>query len=243
MLALIFLLALFVEAVVGFGATIITVALGAQFLPIEQLVPVLLPLNLLLLLKLVAAHHRHIARRFLLGRIIPGMALGFIAGFFLSTHAGGSVWLKLGFAVFLVLISSLELWRAWRKSPSPPLPTAQELAWLSVAGVVHGIYSTGGPMVVYCASRRLPEKSAFRATMAALWLLLGLVLLVGFVATGRVNRATLEQSAWLLPSLVVGALAGEWLHGRIDGARFKSIVYAVLLVAGMVLLSSTLLRG
>ena len=47
-LAAVVALAFTIEATIGFGATVITVALGALFLPIDALLPVYIPVHIML---------------------------------------------------------------------------------------------------------------------------------------------------------------------------------------------------
>ncbi len=59
-LALAAFLGFSVETVLGFGATLITVAIGSFFVDLEALLPAIAPLNLMLSLYLVARYHREI---------------------------------------------------------------------------------------------------------------------------------------------------------------------------------------
>lgn len=108
-------------------------------------------------------------------------------------------------------------------------------ALLVLAGVVHGIFATGGPLAVYVASREIEDKSRFRATLAALWLLLNVALLASFAADGRVGRASMAISASLAPSLLLGLLAGELAHRRVAVPLFRALVFSFLLIAACVL--------
>ena len=59
------LLAYTLEAITGFGSIVIALSLGALLLPIEQLLPVLVPLNICMTGYLVSRHWRLIDRRLL----------------------------------------------------------------------------------------------------------------------------------------------------------------------------------
>jgi uncharacterized membrane protein YfcA len=101
------------------------------------------------------------------------------------------------------------------------------------AGVVHGLFSSGGPLLVWALGRSPIEKSAFRATLSAVWVVMASTLTLAYAWNGRVGRSSLAASAALLPVLAVSLAAGEWLHRRLDGERFRALVYSLLLVAGL----------
>src|SRR5690554_8057730 len=75
------LLSYTVEAVTGFGSLVIALALGALLLPVAELLPVLVPLNVLMSGSLVLRHRRQLDGALLLRAILPLMLLGTLAGF------------------------------------------------------------------------------------------------------------------------------------------------------------------
>ena len=92
------LLAYTLEAITGFGSIVIALSLGALLLPIDQLLPVLVPLNIGMTGYLVSRHWRLIDRRLLLGTILPGMLTGAILG--LSRVAGETAAIMFTASVF-----------------------------------------------------------------------------------------------------------------------------------------------
>lgn len=228
--------AFFVEAVTGFGSIILTVALAAHFYPLQGLLPVLLPVNVALSLYIVTRHHEAVDWSVLLKRILPLMALGLPLGL-LTFHSQPGAWLQLGFALFVVALSALELARHAQVARGLPRPLhpALEGTLLLAGGVIHGLYATGGPLVVYVASRSLPDKRRLRSTLSALWLLLNTVLLSSYAFSGALSGQTLTLSALLLVPLALGLGVGEWVHPRMPQGVFRLLVFMVLLAAGALL--------
>jgi uncharacterized membrane protein YfcA len=232
--------ALLVEASLGFGATVVVVALGAFLYPIEQLLPAYVPVNMVLSTYMVVRHWDAIDGRLLLRRVLPFMALGLPFGLFLFRFSGGPL-LKTLFGVFVVVLATLELVRLARTgrvngaAAVRPLPAAAAGIFLVLGGLVHGAFGTGGPMAVYVAGREIADKRVFRSTLSALWLLLNAALLATYAASGFLSLASARLSATLLVPLAVGIAAGEWAHRRLPHRAFATLVFAVLLVAGLVL--------
>jgi uncharacterized membrane protein YfcA len=242
-LAVVVLAAFAVEAALGFGATVVTVALGAFLVPIESLLPAFVPLNMVLSLYLAGRYSRDVDRRFLFARIVPWMGLGLPLGLVAAARLGSGS-LRLVFGVFVVLLSAFELRRGRRDAE--PRPDAGRLvggAVLFAAGVVHGLFATGGPLAVYVAGRELPDKARFRATLSALWLLLNVALVGSFAAAGRLGSASLALTAMLALPLLGGILLGEVLHRRVPAALFRTLVFALLLAAGLLLAAKEVSRG
>lgn len=235
-LALVVLSAFTVETALGFGATLVTVALGSILLPIQTLLPALVPLNLALSIWLATRYARAVDTRFLLRRLLPMMALGLPFGIALFRVADASL-LKRLFGVFLIVVSSIELrrMRAAKGEAAPPLARPIEVAMLFAGGVVHGAFATGGPMAVYVTSRAIDDKGAYRATLCVLWAALNVVLLVSFAISGEIDRASTTLSAWLVPSCALGLVLGEIAHRRVPVVMFRAGVFVALALAGVML--------
>jgi uncharacterized protein len=239
-IAFIVLLALVVEASLGFGATVIAVALGAFFFPIDVLLPAYVPVNMLLSAYLVVRHHDGVDRRILLRRIVPFMALGLPVGLVLFRYSSGPH-LKMIFGVFVIVLSGLELVRMARTAPGDgaaptrPLATAPAVVLLLLGGVIHGAFGTGGPMAVYVAGRQLADKRVFRSTLSALWLVLNGVLVATYALGGYVTVQSAKLSLVMLAPLLLGTVIGEWTHTRLKGRTFAVVVFVMLLVAGLAL--------
>jgi uncharacterized membrane protein YfcA len=236
------------EACAGFGATILAIIFGARYFAIEDLIPILVPLNLLLSLIIVLRYRKDIDRRALLARILPISAIGMPIGIAIFQYAPSRA-LKIGFGVIVVLLGLFELSvEAFARakcgpSASRPLPKWQGVAFLLGGGIMQGLYASGGPFVVYYASREISDKRKFRTTLAMLWLILNLALVGSLAFTGKLTRFTLGYSAYLLPAVMGGMLVGIFVHDRVSESVFRRLVYALLVVAGASLAYRTALMG
>jgi uncharacterized membrane protein YfcA len=102
---------------------------------------------------------------------------------------------------------------------------------------VHGVFGTGGPLVVFYASREIGSKAAFRATLSILWLLLNIILIGAWIAEGGFEAYPIKTAALMLPAVAVGIGAGEIIHGRVNERIFKIAVQLVLVVVGVLLIA------
>ena len=177
------LVAFTVEGTIGFGGTVLAASLGAQFMALGALLPGFVPINVVMSSWIVASSWRKIAWRQLLTEVLPPVACGTAAGIVL-TRVAPAAHLQLAFAIFVVGLSTLEVRRNFAApsdgapAAAPVLPMPLRLLLLAIGGVAHGLFATGGPMVVYVMRRRIPDKSTFRATLAVLWISLNAALLI-----------------------------------------------------------------
>ena len=234
------LLAFVVEATAGFGATVVTVTFGAMFLPIETVLVCFLPVNVLLSAWLAFGSRRAIAWPLLLRTVLPFVGIGCIVGMIAARLPFDRTRLPVALGAFVVALSVFELsQRATEAKPGLPRPI--RAAALLAAGVIHGVFASAGPLVVWVASRELLDKTTFRATLAVLWLVLNLAVIAGYLRDGAVGLSTVRVSLTLLPALVVGTLIGERLHRLASPRVFSRAVYVLLMVAGVFLVARPLL--
>jgi uncharacterized membrane protein YfcA len=233
LLALIVGSAFSVEATTGFGATVIAVTLGVHLFPLETLLPVIVPVGLTLTATIAWRQRAHVDRALLLRGILPFMAAGAVFGLAIFERASNDS-LRRVFGVFVVLVAASELLRLLRAvGPARPLPPLVARAAIFAAGVIHGLFSSGGPLLVYAIGRTPIEKRVFRATLSNVWLVLGSMLTATYAWNGHVTRDSLLASAALLPVLGVSFVVGDWAHHRLDEFRFRLLVNVLLLGAGL----------
>ena len=240
-----------VEAAAGFGATLVTVALGAFALPIELILPAFVPVNVALSATLAARGRADVDVRLLLRGVLPAVAVGMPVGYF-GARLGDPRTLKLAFGVFVVALGSFELLRSRASATAStdeastdeaarPIARTTAAGLLGLGGVAHGAFATGGPMIVYVLGRTLgDDKSRFRATLSALWLVLNGALALSYAADGSLDRGSLARSVTLVPALAAGLWLGERIHARIHGPSFRRGVFALLVAAGAVTIARNL---
>jgi uncharacterized membrane protein YfcA len=229
-----------VEAAAGFGSMVVALTLGALWFSVGELLAWLVPVNMVLSAWLAFRDRRALEWRFLALRMLPLMALGLGLGTLVAARAAEAAWLKPLFGGFVVLIAAWQL-----KTALAPAAVARSLSptvrvvALTCAGVIHGIFTTGGPLAVFVAARELNDKSAFRGTLSLLWLTLNLLVVPRLVLDGSLTRATLGTSGLMLAPLALGIAAGEVVHHRLDERSFRLVVAVLLLIAGAVLLAKS----
>ena len=223
----------FVETSTGFGATVIAVALAAHFIPIKTLVVALVLIAWLQSAWIIARSFRHIRWDVFLGRILPLTALGLPFGIW-CFRALATDQLQTVLGLFVVAVAVLELVRFRSNGRAvKPLAEWKGLAVLFGGGLFHGMFASGGPLVVYYAARKLDDKRSFRATLSLLWIVLNSAMIASYALSGRLDVESISLAATLIPPFLIGVVAGEILHARINELAFRRFVYVVLLLTGV----------
>ncbi len=225
-----------VETTTGFGGTVIALAIGVHIVPIERLIVSLMAIGWLQAAWILSKDHEHVEAGLLMKTVIPVAAIGVVAGFMLRSALESSS-LKMVLGAFVVTVAAIELYRLARTGASRPLAPWPSRLVLVSGGLFHGLFASGGPAIVYWSSRMIEDKRRFRATLAALWLVLNTSLLTAAAFAGTFDRAALFLSAAALPGLLVGIVVGELLHAKVPQRAFRGIVNGLLLLTGIVLLT------
>lgn len=236
-LAAVLSVAFLTEAAIGFGSTLIVVSVAALFVPLTTLLPTYQPLAVGLSLVVAWRERAHIDAAFLRRAVLPLMLPGLVGGMILYRVWRAEALLFL-VGVAIAGLALVELRRLLRPATIPVGGVRTALVTgvvLVVAGIVHGLFGTSGPLVVWSASRTLEDKARFRATLSLLWLLLGVTLLAGFVVDGTLTSATLGHSVVLLPTMLLGYVVGDRVHHAVPQRAFRLGVCVLLIVAGLVL--------
>lgn len=104
------------------------------------------------------------------------------------------------------------------------------------AGLLGGAIGTPGPPVILYAAAQDWSPRTVKANIQAFLVVNQAVILIGYWWAGLLDRE-IGRLAWLYTApAVAGLAAGMLLFNRLDRARFRRVVFAVLFVSGLVLL-------
>jgi uncharacterized protein len=232
-----------IQTALGFGGGIVALSLGALWMPVQTAVPLIAPLSIVQSLAVLRHEHGHIAWRPLLRIIAPTLGTGFVVGLLLATRlAEHDALLRKIYGGLVIVLALAGLGTSWRSTAaqavadgSPPQRVAASLASL-VAGVVHGLFATGGPPLAWAAHFLGLRRDAFRTTLLATFLAINTVMVVVLVADARLRSAQALPLAMLVIAGLVAVPVGRWLARQLPEAWFRRAVYGLLLLIGLLLL-------
>ena len=220
----------------GFGSTVIALPLLVHFFALKFAVPLLMLLDLAAFM-LFGARVRRRVQYVEIAWLAPFILAGMAAGLTLLIGVDERKLLVV-LGVFLLLYAGYSL---ARRGP----PAALSRAWCAPIGLAGGMFSalfgTGGVLFALYNAGRIRDKEALRATNAAMIMLSSLVRVVLFGAAGLLTQDGLLATALiLLPALLGGVWLGNRLHAAVPATAVVKAVYALLVIAGLLLLARSL---
>lgn len=230
-----------IQTALGFGGGMVSLSLAALWMPVQAAVPLIAPLSIVQSIAVLQREHGHIAWRPLLRIIAPTLGTGFVVGLLLATRlAEHDAVLRKIYGGLVIALALAGLRTAWRSTPSqaddsPPQRTAAAVAGV-VAGVVHGLFATGGPPLAWAAHFLGLRKDGFRTTLLATFLVVNTVMVIVLVADARLRSEQALPLATLVIAGLVAVPVGRTLAQRLPEAGFRRAVYGLLLLIGLLLL-------
>lgn len=220
-----------VMAVSGFGFALVAVPLLAVVVGAETSVVANAMIGLgLVALMTLRNRHGVVRRTVVLGSLaaIAAMPLGVIVLVRLDDRA---LMATIG-VVVITIAAALAL----------GLKVSGSSATDVVAGALSGALATstgtnGPPLVIALQGRGYPP-SAFRATLAALFLVQSIAALVAFALAGRITADVGRVALAGYPAMVAGLLIGERMVARVDAGRFRALVLGLLAASGFISLAA-----
>lgn len=226
-----FLLVLFlanvVQAITGFAGTVLAMPFSILLVGADDAKSVLAVMALLSC-AVIAVQGRHCIDRRELCRIVAFMLVGMVAGVVVYELAPLNM-LKRLYGVFVIAIALWNLVSKRRMDLSRGVLTAILLA----SGVIHGMFVSGGALLVVYAAQTLTDKERFRATMAAVWVVLNAVMLVQMAVCGGFTTRALALGAAGVVPLAAAVAIGTWVGRRVGQRAFMTLTYLLLLVSGV----------
>ena len=107
---------------------------------------------------------------------------------------------------------------------------------LGLAGIVHGIFVSGGPLLIGYLTRRIQDKVSFRATISTVWVVLNTIILLDDIRSGLWNPELVKIQVASIPFLLAGMAVGSRLYAKMSQRLFMLITYVLLFVSGISLL-------
>lgn len=163
-----------------------------------------------------------------LKKIVAVMALGCVVGIILLKICPLEQ-LLLCYGIFIIAVSLKRLFAAGTK----PLPKAMDCPVILAAGIVQGMFLSGGALLVVYASEKMKDKSEFRATMSAVWIAVNSAMLVLDVVNSAVSMRAISLTLMNILPLLISIAIGNYLHNKINQNAFEKITCVLLLLAGI----------
>ena len=225
-----FFFAYTVQAITGFAGNIFAMPVGTTLLGLESTVSILNAMGFFACGLLTALNIKSVNWREL-GKILGVMIVFMVLGIWLDTLVPLHILLKI-YGVIIVIIGIKNLAVPQQKF----MPEWALWIILALAGLLQGMFVSGGALLVIYAVQKLTDKEQFRATLSAVWSILNLLYAGAQLYQGHFTHEVWVMVLCCVPLIVLATVVGGKLAKRISQERFLKLTYVLLLVIGTVLL-------
>ena len=245
-----------IQGITGFAGTILAMPMSLMLVGYDVAKPVLNVLGLLSGIYVFVGHYKNVNWKEF-RKVVCIMTIGILAGIAIKNVMNGqdAVLFKL-LGVFVVVLAVQGLFvilhstkkekacavdcLAEEKNQSNEKPrkknTPGNTALLLGAGIAHGIFVSGGPLVVAYLSKVLKDKEIFRSTISTVWIVLNTIILVDDVYSGLWNLSLCKTQLISIPFLLIGMYIGAKLYKIMSQKVFMVLTYLLLFISGVSLL-------
>ena len=232
---IIFLFVLFVanviQAITGFAGTVLAMPPSIYLLGMDNAKVVLNVMALLSGLMIAVMSYHHMNKKEVI-KICVCMFAGMAIGIQICKTVPSEQILLIIYGVIILLIAGKNLLCHRQRT----LPKALLLVILLLAGVIHGMFVSGGALLVVYAAQVLKEKEEFRATLAPVWVVLNSILLVSQVRQGVFTEGNIRLILISIIPLFMATWLGKKLVKKVSQKVFLNLTYVFLLVSGLSLI-------
>lgn len=244
---IVILLTNIIHGITGFAGTILAMPPGLMLMGYDVAKPVLNVLAIFSGIYVFVGNYKKICWKELL-KIVIIMALGiFGAAFIKGLFVGKDQLLYRLLGIFVILLAVQGFWKLTRRPASTDAgtddtPAAPRKASpftyliLVLAGIIHGLFVSGGPLLIGYMTKRIQDKVSFRATISTVWIFLNTLILLEDVQAGLWVPSTCRILVFATPFLLAGMYLGSKLYAKMSQLVFMKLTYILLFISGISLL-------
>ncbi|MEG0418675.1 MAG: sulfite exporter TauE/SafE family protein [Gordonibacter sp.] len=224
-----FFFAYTVQAITGFAGNIFAMPVGTTLLGLNSTVSILNAMGFFACGLLALMNIKHVNWREL-GKILAVMVVFMMVGIWLDTIMPLHILLKIYGAVIVVIGAKNLLFKRQKFLPEWAL-------WviLALAGIIQGMFVSGGALLVIYAVQKLRDQQEFRITLSMTWTVLNFIYACIAFQQGHFTGDVLQIILMCIPLAVIATVLGSKLQKKISRERFLKLVYVMLLLIGIVL--------
>lgn len=220
-----------VQALTGFAGVMLSMPPTILLFGPDMAKAVVNAVSWLVCIYLMVKNYQYINKKEL-ARILLFMFIGMAVGIHLYSVANPAVLIPLyGLIIVIVALKNLLL-----KRTDSPLRSWVAIPILLGAGIIHGMFVSGGALLVVYLAATFRDKDSFRANGAAVWTILNVALMFHDYESGLYNSEFIHLFALGVVPLVAAIFLGNKIHDSINQQMFNKITYVLLLAAGSMIL-------
>lgn len=227
-----FFVAYTIQGVTGFAGNIFAMPVGTNLIGLASSVSVLNAMGFFACGLLAVVNIKDVSWRELLKIICIMMPFMFL-GIWLDTI----VELRILLRIYGIVIIAVGVYNLIVKRQRFLPPWAQVLIVMA-AGLIQGMFVSGGALLVIYAIQALRDKQQFRATLSMVWTVLNFIYAAISFQAGHFAWDVVSVIIGCIPLAIVSTLLGNKIQKRISQEKFLRVTYVLLLLVGVVVFAT-----
>lgn len=233
-----------IQGITGFAGTILAMPPSLFLVGYDVAKPVLNVLGILAGVYVFITHGKHVDWKEL-KKVVLVMTVGILSGIFLkSMFTGNESILYKCLGIFIIVLSVQGYYQllAKKKNTLQAEPTAEKKTGIKSylllisSGIVHGMFVSGGPLLIAYLSKTVKEKVSFRATISTVWIILNTIILIDDMRAGLWTISLVKTQVIAVPFFIAGMAVGTKLYKSMSQMLFMKLTYILLFISGISLL-------
>ena len=110
---------------------------------------------------------------------------------------------------------------------------------LALAGLIQGMFVSGGAFLVIYAVQKLRDKQQFRITLSLVWAVLNFIYACIAFQAGHFTGDVVNIILMCVPLAIAATWVGSRLQKKISQEKFLKLTYVLLLFVGIILLATS----
>lgn len=227
-----------IQCITGFAGTVLAMPFSMMLVGFDTAKPILNVLGIVASVGVVLSNKKGFNKKEFF-RIISIMIVG-MAGGFVITRAfaiNATVLYKI-LGIVVILFMLLGCYNTFVKKDDDKNKKTNPLIYLVLvaAGLVHGMFVCGGPLLVIYASDKMKDKQEFRVTVSSVWIVLNSIIMFSDIQSGYFNSNLLVLLVISIAILFLSLLVGNKIFNRMNKTVFMVVTYILMGISGASLL-------
>jgi len=230
LIAISFSIGFFFESIIGFGGGLIAYSILGFFLDFKDMILSGLYVGTLASGHIILSDHKSFDKKIFFD-VLPLCFFGTVFGVMIFAKLSPQI-LAVLFGILLIILAIRIMF-----FESYVLPKIFQKKLIFIGGISQGAFGIGGPFFANALKNDFTNKSAFRATMAALFVTFNLVRFVQLYIQDQLCADFFLDVWWTIIPVFVAIKLGHLVHLKISEEFFKKGVAVMTIFAGLKFLS------
>lgn len=221
-----------IQCITGFAGTVLAMPFSLMLVGYATAKPILNVLGLAASIGVLAAHYKDVEKKEFF-KIIVIMSIGIGGGMFISPYITANPdWIHkiMGSVVIVFAVYNAVMFFMKKEAH---LHKILSFILLVGAGLIHGLFVCGGPLLVTYASAKIKDTKRFRATLSAVWIVLNSIILFADIKDGYFTPKIIPNLTICMALLILALAVGEKLAKKMSKNVFLVLSYFLMFDSGV----------